>query len=315
MSICYCECVLHRSDHLPWHSCPTVYSPNQRYDTSITCSNCCVLLILLHINFSSPDCVLRQIVTVPLTWPSHLSSHYCVFCASTVYAEVGATTLRVEWNVSHVRACNYIAAVVHCCGSVAIVNAANMKSIIRHILLTLKYCSIVKNIVPSKLQSLPIPLGRSIRPPYVNDPNPKVYVYEERSCGGLRECLLFPFEVTFMALFMGLMIFYYGTLWSIIFAGYLVALLFHLVSCGYLFRFVEFQHCSCCLKYEYTADLGGTDGTGHPNGETGLQGLVNLLCICVGVGVVLRDGEVRSSVGGGGGDGGGGCGGDGGGGC
>ena len=160
-----------------------------------------------------------------------------------------------------------------------------------HILLSLKYCSIVKNIVPSELQSLPKPLGRSIRPPYVSDPNPKVY--EERSCEDLRECLLFPFQMVFAALFTGLIISYFGTLWSIIFAGYLVALLFHLVSCGYLFRFVEFHCCSFYLWYEYTADLGGADGTGYPNGDTGLQGLVELLCIYTGGGVVLRDGEVR----------------------
>ena len=173
-----------------------------------------------------------------------------------------------------------------------------MESMIRYILLTLKYCSIVTNIVPSELQSLPIPLGRSVRPPYVNDPNPKVY--EERPCGALEDCLLLPPLSIIVGVLIYFMIFFYGSLSCIIIAGYLVALLFHLVSCGYLFRFVEFHYCSCCMKNEYTVDLGGADGTGYPNGMTGLGGLFCLLCIC-GDGVVLRDGEVRD-YGGGGGD-------------
>ena len=173
----------------------------------------------------------------------------------------------------------------------------------------------------SKLQSLPIPLGRSVRPPFVNDPDP--IVRRERSCRQALEdccfCFLFlcllPFFVIIVAVFTYLMISYYVTLWCIIFAGYLVALLFHLVSCGYLFRFVEFHCCSCCLWLGCTADLGGADGTGYPNGMTGFQGLFCLLCV-IGNGVVLRDGEVIHGGGGGihggggrggGGDGGGGC--------
>ena len=198
-----------------------------------------------------------------------------------------------------------------------------MKSMIGHILLTLKHCSLVTNIVPSKLQSLPIPLGRSVRPPYVN-PNPGdniLYSYREAFKG-----LLFCFAVfSSLPVVILLMISYHVPLWCIIFVGYLVALLFHLVSCGYLFRFVEFHYCSCCLKYDHAVDLGGADGTGYPNGRTGLQGLLSLVCVG-GDGVVLRDGEVRGggggaggggggSYGGGGGDGGGGGGGDGGGGC
>ena len=191
---------------------------------------------------------------------------------------------------------------------------------IRHILLTLKYCSIVTNIVSSELPSLPIPLGRSVRPPYVIDPNPEVHdpIYDDSCWEELKDC----FEAVFICMFLGVTISYYGTLWCIIVVGYLVAFLFHLVSCGYLFRFVEFHYCSCCSWYEFAADLGGADGTGYPNGMLGFGGLCCLLCIC-GDGVVLREGEVRGGGGhggdggGGGGDGGGGCGGggDGGGGC
>ena len=69
------------------------------------------------------------------------------------------------------------------------------------------------------------------------------------------------------------------------------------------------------MKYDHAVDLGGADGTGYPNGRTGLQGLRCLKSI-FGDGVVLHDGEVRyRGGGGGGGDGGGGGGGDGGGGC
>ena len=143
ISISPCECVLHRNYHLPWDSCPATYPSKLRYDSCTTYGNCCILLIFLYTITSSSHCVLRQIVTVPFLWPLHLSSHYCVFCACTVYADVGATTLRVEWNVSHVRAWGYIAAVVHCCVWLAIVNAAIMKSIIRHILSTLKYYLII----------------------------------------------------------------------------------------------------------------------------------------------------------------------------
>ena len=179
---------------------------------------------------------------------------------------------------------------------------------IGHILLTLKYCSIVPNIVPSKLQSLPIPLGRSIRPPYVNDPNPKVY--EELPCQALEDCCFIPYLFIF-SLILGTSLYIYllfsVPLWCIIFVGYLVALLFRLVSCGYLFRFVEFHYCSSCLCLGCTADLGGADGTGYPNGMTGLEGLCCLVFIC-GDGVVLRDGEPRQYIGsGGGGDVGGGC--------
>ena len=147
------------------------------------------------------------------------------------------------------------------------------------------------NIVPSKLQSLPIPLGRSIRPPY-ESPYPK----EERPCRqALEDCCFLPYAFIFvliLAMFMILYVLFSLPLWCIILVGYLVALLFHLVSCGYLFRFAEFHYCSFCLCLGCTADLGGADGTGYPNGMTGLGGLFCLLCIC-GDGVVLRDGEVR----------------------
>ena len=165
----------------------------------------------------------------------------------------------------------------------------------------------------SELQSLPIPLGRSVRPPYVYDPK----VPEEHAYQDLRDWCFIWFSITIFIVLLPLMTFtlvLYGPLWCIIFVGYLVALLFHLVSCGYLFRFVEFHYCSCCLLLGCTADLGGADGTGYPNGQTGFEGLCCLLCIICGGGVVIRDGEFIGG-GGRGGDGGGGDGGCGGGGC
>ena len=172
------------------------------------------------------------------------------------------------------------------------------------------------NIVPSEFQSLSIPLGRSVRPPYVYNPK----VPGEHACEDLRDCCIILFSLTIGIV----LLVFYVPLWCIIFVGYLVALLFHLVSCGYLFRFVEFHYCSCCLLLGCTADLGGADGRfGYPNGQIGLGGLCCLLCIDGG-GVVIRNGEVigggggggyGDSNGGGGGDGGCGGGGDGGGGC
>ena len=162
------------------------------------------------------------------------------------------------------------------------------------------------NIVSSELQSLPVPLGRSVRPPYVYEfkvpEEPYVYVPDEHACQDLRDWCFILSSLTIFIVLIG----FYIPLWCIIYVGYLVALLFHLVSCGYLFRFVEFHYCSCCLLLGCTADLGGADGMGYPNGQIGVGGLCCLLSYGGG-GVVIRDGEFIGGGGGGGyGDGGGG---------
>lgn len=99
-------------------------------------------------------------------------------------------------------------------------------------------------------------------------------------------------------------------IWLVHFAigvGYLVAYIFHIASCGYLFRFEEFIMCSCCLgRCGRTVDKGGPDGQGFPEGRT-WYGTIDNQRLWVGRG---GDGG-GGGGGGGGGDGGGGCGGGG----
>ena len=50
--------------------------------------------------------------------------------------------------------------------------------------------------------------------------------------------------------------------------GYSVAYLFHMASCGLLFRFVEFTGLSCCVgRCGWTVDEGGPEGLGFPEGQ------------------------------------------------
>ena len=54
--------------------------------------------------------------------------------------------------------------------------------------------------------------------------------------------------------------------------GYLVAFIFHMASCGYLFPFVEFSEYSCFLgKYGRTVDKGGPKGQGFSHRKVGLD--------------------------------------------
>ena len=89
--------------------------------------------------------------------------------------------------------------------------------------------------------------------------------------------------------------------------GYFVALVFHIASCGYLFRFEEFARLSCCLgRCGLTVDKRGPDGQGFPADRTRFGS------IPYANGGVFWTGE-GGVDGGGGGDGGDGGGGDGGG--
>ena len=96
----------------------------------------------------------------------------------------------------------------------------------------------------------------------------------------------------------GFLLYLYGGLGilTMIMIGYFVAFVFHIASCGYLFRFVEFTYLSCCLgRCGRTVDFGGPDGQGFPEGGT-LFGAI----------FVAGGGGVTGLGRGGGGDGGGG---------
>ena len=57
---------------------------------------------------------------------------------------------------------------------------------------------------------------------------------------------------------------------GVLIVGYSIAYIFHILSCGYLFRFVEFEPYSCFIgSYGWTVDRGGPDGMGFKHGRIG----------------------------------------------
>ena len=106
----------------------------------------------------------------------------------------------------------------------------------------------------------------------------------------------------------------------VLFVGYLLAYIFHIASCGLLFRFVEFTPCSCfvgnCVestpyswlfgKCGLTVDRGGPDGLGFSHGRVGFN---MIFPMGGGGGGGGGDGDGDGGGDGGGGDGGGGDGG------
>ena len=64
---------------------------------------------------------------------------------------------------------------------------------------------------------------------------------------------------------------------GLLIAGYSVAYIFHILSCGYLFRFVEFKPYSCFIECCFAGscgwpiDRGGPDGVGFAHGRIGYE--------------------------------------------